>query len=238
MVRSMRVDKRTDRLYADIRERFGDRNPLANGYRTRAYFLREQSVLHGLLDPDASIVVDIACGSGLMLRPLVDGRRVVFGIDFNADACQAALTNGFPVVRADAFALPLRDASIDELTSCQFFNQQRAEGLKIFALEAARVLRPGGRAVLVWRNGAALVHRLAHACLSVVDRLRGLPEFPQFVHSIEDLRTYLTAAGLEIEHEEVSFPVLRWRSKDIMGLAAGIIGASCIVIARKPICAT
>ena len=62
----------------------------------------------------------------------------------------------------------------------------------LFSLEAARVLRPGGRAVLVWRNGAALIHRLAHACLCVIDRLRGLPEFPQFVHSIEDLRSYLT----------------------------------------------
>ena len=99
-VKSMRGDKRTDRLYADIRGRFGERSPLANGYRTRAYFLREQSVLHGLLNADASTVVDIACGSGLMLRLLVDGRRVVFGIDFNADACQAANSNGFPVVRA------------------------------------------------------------------------------------------------------------------------------------------
>lgn len=235
MVKSMRGDKKTDRLYGGIRGRFGERSPLANGYRTRAYFLREQSVLHELLNPDAATVLDVGCGSGLMLRPLVDGPRFIFGIDFNADACRAALTNGFPIVRGDAFALPFKDASIDELTSCQFFNQQRAEALKVFSLEAARVLRPGGRAVLVWRNGAALIHRLAHACLCVIDRLRGLPEFPQFVHSIEDLRSYLTEAGLEIEHAEVTFPALGWHSKDIASLAAGIIGASCIVIARKPV---
>ncbi len=189
MVKSMRGDKRTDRLYADIRGRFGERNPLANGYRTRAYFLREQSILLGLLNPDASAVVDIACGSGLMLLPLLDGRRLIFGVDFNADACRAAISNGFPVVQGDAFALPLKDASIDELTSCQFFNQQHATALKAFSLEVSRVLRPGGRAVLVWRNGAALVHRVAHACLRVVDWVRCLPECPQFVHSIEDIRT-------------------------------------------------
>ena len=230
----MQGDKATDRLYVDLRERYGDGSPLANGYRSRTYFLREQAVLHQLLDPNASTLVDVGCGSGLMLRPLVGAERLVFGIDFNADSCRAAMANGFPVVRGDAFALPFADDSVDEITSCQFFNQQTAEGLRTFAAEAARVLNAGGRVILVWRNGSALIHRLAHAGLSVADRLRGLPAFPQFVHRIEDVRAYLSAAGLDIEREEVSCPPLGWRSRNVTGLMSRIIGASCIVIARKP----
>ena len=230
----MQGDKTTDRLYVDLRGRYGDGSPMANGYRSRAYFLREQAVLHRLLDPNASTVVDVGCGSGLMLRPLVSAGRFVFGIDFNADACRAAQANGFPVVRGDAFALPFAGDSIDEITSCQFFNQQSAEGLRTFAAEAARVLTAGGRVILVWRNGSALIHRLAHAGLSVVDRLRGLPAFPQFIHRSNEVRGYLTDAGLDVELEEVSCPPLAWRSRKVGGLLSRIIGASCIAIARKP----
>lgn len=231
---AMQGDKTTDRLYIELRERYGHNSPLANGYRSRAYFLREQAVLHGLLDPQASTVVDIGCGSGLMLRPLVDTGRLVLGVDFNADACSAAKANGFPVVRGDAFALPFATDSVDEITSCQFFNQQAAEGLTTFAAEAKRVLAPGGRVIIVWRNGSALIHRFAHAGLNMADRLRGLPTFPQFVHRVEEVRAYLSAAGLEVQHEEVSCPPLRWRSRNVTGLMARLIGASCIVIAAKP----
>lgn len=230
----MRADRDTDRLYARMRGRYGSRRAEANGYRYAAYFRREQAVLMSLLKPGAGTVVDVACGSGLMLQGLLDGRRRVIGVDFNADACAAAQANGLPVVRGDAFALPLATGSVEQMINCQFFNQQSAAGVAAFVTEAARVLAPEGELVLVWRNGAAVIHRWAHAALTLLDRLRGQPEFPQVTHSFADLRRLLTAAGLELRHAEVSCPPLAWRSRDVDGWLARLIGASCIVVARRP----
>ena len=69
----MRADRETDALYAGMRRRFGARRAEANGYRYAGYFHREQALLLSLLDADAAVVLDVACGSGLMLEPLRDG---------------------------------------------------------------------------------------------------------------------------------------------------------------------
>lgn len=230
----MRGDKATDALYGGMRGRFGRSSAGANGYRSEAYFRREQAVLLSLVRDDAPVLLDACCGSGLMLRPLVGGNRCVFGIDFNADACRDAAANGFPVIRGDVYALPLPDDSIDELTNCQFFNQQEPAGVESFVSEVARVLRPGGRAILVWRNDAAMVHQMAHGMLSALDRLRGRPLFPQYRHSLADVARAARAVGLAVERREVSCPPLAWRSEAIDGLLARLIGASLILVLGKP----
>lgn len=229
-----RADRDTDALYAGMRGRFGEARAAANGYRYEGYFRREQQVLHGLMNPRARVVLDACCGSGLMLAPLVGGARTVFGVDFNRDACAAAFANGFPVVRGDAYRLPLADGSVDEVTNCQFFNQQDDAGVDAFLGEVARVLKPGGRAILVWRNADAAIHRAAHALLTLADRVRGLPAFPQFRHPLDDVAAVAAAHGLEREHAEVSCPPLNWRSDAVDGFAARLVGASNILVARKP----
>lgn len=230
----MRADQKTDALYAHMRRRFGAARARANGYRYEGYFIREQQVLLSLIDPNARTLLDVACGSGLMLRPLLGAERTVLGVDFNVDACAAASANGLAVVRGDAFKLPFASASLDQIVNCQFFNQQTPDGVGAFVVEAARLLTPGGQIVLVWRNGAAYIHRILHICLTGLDRLRGIPEFPQVTHSFADLRRILESAGLEVLREEVSCPPLRWRSQVIDRLPARLLGASCIVVARKP----
>lgn len=230
----MRGDKGTDALYAGMRGRYARAAARANGYRYEGYFRREQALLLSLLDRDAALTVDVACGSGLMLLPLVGAGRLVCGVDFNVDACRSAHANGFPVIRGDAYALPFADGTVDQVVNCQFFNQQSAVGMRGFVAEAGRVLAPGGRVVLVWRNAGALIHRVAHGLLSALDRLRGLPAFPQVAHPLAEVEAALAAAGLVVERREVSCPPLGWRSAAVHGLAARVIGASCVVVARKP----
>lgn len=229
-----RADRRTDALYRDMRRRHGGASARANGYRYEGYFRREQAILLSLVNHKARVVVDACCGSGLMLLPLVDGERTVFGIDFNADACAAAHANGFPVLRGDAYRLPLADGSVEQMTNCQFFNQQDAAGVGAFLAEAARVLAPGGNLVLVWRNGSAIIHRVAHALLSLTDRLRGASVFPQHVHSLDTVAAQAAVAGLEVVHRELSCPPLGWRSRATGGLVGHVIGASCILVLRRP----
>ncbi len=229
----MRGDKQTDALYADVRGRFGHAQAGANGYRYEGYFRREQGVVHSLMDPAANVVLDACCGSGLMLLPLLEKNKAIFGIDFNVDACRSAARNGFPILRGDAYSMPLADGCIDEVINCQFFNQQSSDGVAAFADEVARVLVPGGRVILVWRNANALIHRTAHYLLTIADHWRGQPEFPQETHSFGDVEAHLKRAGLAVRHREVACAPLAWRSDRIEGIAAQVIGASCVLVAQK-----
>lgn len=230
----MRGDKDTDGLYVGMRTRFEASSARANGYRSEGYFRAEQAVVLELLPPTARTVVDLCCGSGLMLLPLKTGSRTVFGIDFNARACEGARANGFTVARGDAMQLPLADGSVDALVNCQFFNQQDRERVLRCLAEIARVLRPGGQAVLVWRNGSAWIHIVAHAVLSVLDRLRGHEVFPQHVHRLEEVARAAQELGLETAHREVTNPLLGWRSKQLASWPARVMGASCVLVLTKP----
>ncbi len=232
--REIAADREVDGLYADLRRRHGDRNPRANGYLYEGYFRAEQRILFSLLDTNARILVDVACGSGLMVQPLIDLRGQVIGIDFNADACAAARNNGLAVVRGDAFGLPFADAAVDEIVTCQFFNQQQPAAVQHFIAESARVLRPGGRLIMVWRNGTAWIHRLALWCFGLLDRLRRLPNFPYENHSLDRIRAYAANAGLAVASQSVSFPPLGWRSSATDSWLARIIGASNICVLEKP----
>ena len=229
------ADRDVDKLYAGMRGRHGVHNARANGYLYEGYFRREQQILFTLLNPQAGVLVDVACGSGLMVEPLINKRRLVVGLDFNADACFAAHNNGLNVVRGDAFGLPFTDSSVDEIVTCQFFNQQQPMAVRQFVVESARVLRPGGRVIMVWRNGTAWVHRLALACFSFLDRLRRLPSFPYENHSFERIETYAADVGLVVVSQAVSFPPFGWRSSATNSWLARIIGASNICVLEKSI---
>jgi SAM-dependent methyltransferase len=227
------ADREVDFLYGRLRGRYGESNPQANGYRSQGYFLQEQRILFSLLDAGAQVVVDVGCGSGLMIGPLARERDCVCGIDFNADACRAAKNNGLAVIRGDAFSLPLNSRTVDELVTCQFFNQQKPADVAAFIAEAARVLKPGGRVIMVWRNADAWVHRLALWALTLWDSIRGRTLFPHEHHTFADIRRYALDVGLQVEHQEVTFPPFGWRISNTHGMRARLIGASCVCILRK-----
>lgn len=230
---SAAADRDTDALYAGLRDRYATDDALYNGYRTQNYFLREQRMILDELEQRGGVVLDVACGSGIMLQPLVTPQRAVFGLDYNDHACHAAAQNGLRIVRGDAFSLPFADASVDQILSCQFFNQQTPDAVEQFVQEAARCLRPGGRLVLVWRNGAALVHRVAHAVLTLWDKLAHRPTFHNHNHSLANVCGYALASGLEMEREEVTFPQWNWRTVKTNGIRARVIGASNFAVYRR-----
>lgn len=101
-------------------------------------------------------LLDLACGTGRFLAAIKDNwpRLAVLGVDLSAaylaearhrlrSRRQAAL------VLAPAEGLPLADASIDVVT-CIFLFHELPPGIRTrAAAEIARVLRPGGRLVLV-----------------------------------------------------------------------------------------
>ncbi len=223
-----------DARYKFLRDRHGGGRAMANGYRLDGFFVREQELLLGAIDRNNGPFLDVACGSGLMLAPLLAERRAVFGVDFNGDACAAAAENGIFIVRGDAYSLPFADKSIGQIVNCQFLNQQPPEKAPRFITECARVLKPGGRALLLWRNARSLIHRGAHAAFSICDAFTGQPSFPQYAHSVEEIGRHAQAAGLVVRREAVTLPFSTWKTVPVNSISAHIIGASLFAVFEKP----
>lgn len=153
-------------------------------------------------------VLDLACGSGdLAAEAETTGARVV-GLDFSAGMLRTAAARGLGcgLVRGDALALPLADASVDAVVS-GFALRNFVDLAGAFA-ECARVLRPGGRLALleVDRPASALL-RLGHglyfrrvvpllgALLSDRAAYAYLPESTAYLPDATTLAAMLGAAG-------------------------------------------
>ena len=101
--------------------------------------------------PGDGRALDVACGSGKLTADLcrLAARGLVVGLDFSGRMLRvaAAATRGPRYVRGDGLRLPFPDGTFDAVTV--------AFGLRNFAdpegglREMARVLRPGGRAVVL-----------------------------------------------------------------------------------------
>lgn len=96
--------------------------------------------------PGRALVADLACGTGDLCRDLqASGYRAV-GFDFSSGMLGAANTEA-PLVQADVLRLPLRDASVDGVTSG--FAMRNVVDLAAFFAEVGRVVRPRGRVALL-----------------------------------------------------------------------------------------
>jgi demethylmenaquinone methyltransferase/2-methoxy-6-polyprenyl-1,4-benzoquinol methylase len=96
-------------------------------------------------------VLDLACGTGDFARAFALARPArVVGCDFSENMLSLAARRGRHAIhwcRADALALPFTDASFD-VVSCAF-GVRNFDSLAAGLREAARVLSPGGRIVIL-----------------------------------------------------------------------------------------
>lgn len=94
--------------------------------------------------------LDVGCGAGLTLARLAERTEVarVVGIDPSAEALAYARRRGRGVVGASALSLPFEAGSFDALTCFDVIQHLPAAGIPRAATELARVLRPGGVAVV------------------------------------------------------------------------------------------
>lgn len=100
------------------------------------------------------IVLDVCCGTGDMIREfarLPGAPRLIIGVDFAARMLALGrydgLSTAVQLCRADGLRLPIRDASVD-VVSCAF-GVRNFQDLESGLREMRRVLRPGGRAVIL-----------------------------------------------------------------------------------------
>lgn len=228
-----RANSDSDTLYDGLRAGFGAGSPKSSGYRSGYAFRRERALVLEAVGDASGRIVDLACGAGLVSMPLVNSGRPVVGIDYNAAACREARRNGLAALRGDVFGLPLAAGSADLMLNVEFAQQYEPEAIQDLLREASRVLRRGGRLVIVWRNGRSLAHRVAHGLFSGVDRLQGRPSLALVDHAPAEMRAAAGNAGLALDRLYAIFPPLGLRLRRADGLLAGLVGSSFVATFRK-----
>lgn len=220
-------------FYDGLAARFGEASPSASGYVSDYAFARQRALVLDVVGGAPGPLVDLGCGAGLVTLPLVESGRRVVGVDFNAEACRRAGRHGLAVVRGDAFRTPLADGAANVVLNVGFAQQYGAEAIERLLGEAARVLRPGGRLVIVWANRAALVRRAVFWCLRFLDALRGRAAPPLFSHAPAEMRAAAGRAALALDRMfAVSLSARRrWRAD---GPLARLIGTTFVAVLRRP----
>ena len=185
---------------------------VADMYRRRARlpwaqeFQEERNRLLVSLGPDrrAARVLDLGCGTGILLGRLSERYRLVVGLDLSHemllgfDPTTTAPGAHVGLVRGDMTTLPFADRSVD-LVFCRSALHHMDDEIGVLR-EVRRVLRPGGRLVVGEPANDNPLFRLARFVA------RRLPSFGK-THTIDraytrkQLRALFDAAGLEVRRE-------------------------------------
>ena len=204
---------------------------LHHGWRTRAADRAE------LTEGDSAL--DLCCGTGdlaLELRARVGASGRVVGADFSERmlelANEKALDRGMPDVTfewADALELPYSDASFDAVTVG--FGVRNLADLDIGVGEMARVLRPGGRLVILEITQpqkpplSTFFSLWFDRIVPLLGRFAGDPEAYSYLP--ESVRSFPPPAGLAEIMDRAGFERIRYTilAGGIIAIHSGVRGA-------------
>ena len=99
-------------------------------------------------------ILEVGCGTGMILKEIEPIARRAVGIDISSGMLAQAQARGLEVVEGSATDLPFEDASFDVVYSFKVL--AHVEEIERALKEIARVLRPGGHAVLEFYNPRSL----------------------------------------------------------------------------------
>jgi ubiquinone/menaquinone biosynthesis C-methylase UbiE len=100
-------------------------------------------------------VLDLGCGSGRDLAAFAAEGLAALGLDLSRALLERAraAAPACPLAQADLTALPFRDGAFEGLWICASLLHVPAEAAPVAVREAARVLAPGGWAVVSLKEG-------------------------------------------------------------------------------------
>ncbi|MFL6112103.1 MAG: class I SAM-dependent methyltransferase [Catenulispora sp.] len=110
-----------------------------------------------LVPDDAAVLVDVACGTGIVSELLTAPGRVVIGVDRAAGMLEPARPRlgAGRALRGDATRLPLASGAVDAVTFMWLLHLVDARTAAAAVAEAARVLRVGGVMVTTVNKNSA-----------------------------------------------------------------------------------
>lgn len=119
-------------------------------------------------------LLEVGCGSGQFLREAADAGWQAQGIDFDDQAIAAArATYGVDASAGDLLGMNYRDSEFDAIVMNNVI-EHLPDPIKIFH-ECARILKPGGRLVMITPNSSSLGYK------TFTGDWRGL-EIPRHLH--------------------------------------------------------
>ncbi len=127
----------------------GDNDP--GGYHEMLDELEAELVeRHG----EGKDVLEVGCGTGLVLQRIHDFARTAKGVDLSPGMLERARERGLDVIEASATELPFDDASFD--VTCSFKVLAHVPAIDRALAEMARVTRPGGFVIAEFYNPLSL----------------------------------------------------------------------------------
>ena len=99
-------------------------------------------------------VLEVGCGTGLVLQRIAAFARTVRGIDLSAGMLERARARGLDVEQASATELPFEDDAFD--VTCSFKVLAHIPEIERALSEMARVTRPGGTVIAEFYNPNSL----------------------------------------------------------------------------------
>lgn len=160
--------------------------------------------LIALADPQPGwLALDVATGGGHTALAMAERGAAVIALDLTAAMLRAARdhaqrrgANGLFWLQADGARLPLRSAGFD-LVTCRIALHHFSDPAAALA-EWVRVLKPGGRLVLV--DNIAPPDADAAAYVNAFERLRDPSHV--WMYPLAELAAFCEQAGLRVQHSE------------------------------------
>jgi ubiquinone/menaquinone biosynthesis C-methylase UbiE len=135
-------------------------------------------------------VLELGCGTGMILKELHPVARNAVGIDISPGMLAQAQARGLNVVVGSATDLPFEDESFDMV--CSFKVLAHIEDIERAMSEVGRVLRPGGVAALEFYNKRSLRTLIKHLkpASAVSEQTNDEQVFTRY-DDIDDVKGYL-----------------------------------------------
>jgi SAM-dependent methyltransferase len=141
----------------------------------KAVFARTVQYFVGRYFPHDGVLVEAGSGTAetSMRIDTRGGRRKLLALDL----IPAVLRRCHPIMRyrmaGDIFRLPFADASVDGIWNVGVMEHFTHEQIDAIMGEFRRVLRPGGRVILLWPGSDSIPQKMLEAVAFVVNSLRG-----------------------------------------------------------------